>query len=167
MKYFTGIETLEELKKEYHRLAIRHHPDLGGDLETMQAINNEFDSLFQLLKNQHKDKDGKKYESDRSTKETPEEFRGIINDLFNLHMQEVVIEIIGSFMWLTGKTKPYKDDIAKLGFIYSGVKKAWYKKPDWYKRRNKKQYDLDKIRGMYGSQTVKQEEQKERLSIKA
>lgn len=43
MKYFTNCTTLEDLKKEYRRLTMLHHPDRGGDTATMQAINAEHD----------------------------------------------------------------------------------------------------------------------------
>lgn len=36
MKYFINVTTLDELKKQYRRLAMIHHPDVGGDVETMQ-----------------------------------------------------------------------------------------------------------------------------------
>ena len=41
---FKDCRTLEELKKKYHELVLKHHPDRGGDLETMKAINAEFDT---------------------------------------------------------------------------------------------------------------------------
>ena len=43
MKYFIECKTLDELKKEYRRLAMIHHPDVGGTVEAMQAINAEFE----------------------------------------------------------------------------------------------------------------------------
>ena len=46
MKYFDNCRTLDELKKEFRRLAMLHHPDHGGDVETMKAINNEYDAVF-------------------------------------------------------------------------------------------------------------------------
>lgn len=49
-KYFESCKTLDELKKEFRRLALLHHPDVGGDTATMQAINAEFDRLFPLYK---------------------------------------------------------------------------------------------------------------------
>lgn len=39
MKYFANISTLDDLKREYRRLVMIHHPDRGGDTATMQAIN--------------------------------------------------------------------------------------------------------------------------------
>ena len=50
MKYFKNIRTLDDLKKEFRRLAMLHHPDRGGDTATMQAINAEFEMLFPALK---------------------------------------------------------------------------------------------------------------------
>lgn len=53
MKYFTNCKTLNELKAEYRRLVMIHHPDRGGDEEAMKAINNEYDELFPVLKLQY------------------------------------------------------------------------------------------------------------------
>lgn len=39
MRYFTNCKNLDELKKEYRRLSMIHHPDRGGDPEIMKAIN--------------------------------------------------------------------------------------------------------------------------------
>lgn len=50
MKYFTTCTTLGELKKEFRRLAMLHHPDHGGDTETMKAINAEYDAVFPAFK---------------------------------------------------------------------------------------------------------------------
>lgn len=49
-KFFASVRTLDELKKEYRRLAMIHHPDCGGDENTMKAINNEFDAMFPALR---------------------------------------------------------------------------------------------------------------------
>lgn len=42
MKYFKNISSVNELRKEYRILAIKNHPDKGGDTEIMQNINAEF-----------------------------------------------------------------------------------------------------------------------------
>lgn len=38
------MTTIEEAKRQYHRLCLRWHPDRdGGDLEAMKAVNSEWD----------------------------------------------------------------------------------------------------------------------------
>ncbi|MDR1567652.1 MAG: molecular chaperone DnaJ [Streptococcaceae bacterium] len=152
MKYIKNVETLEELKKVYKKLALKLHPDCGGSNEAMAALNNEYDELFSRLKNVHKNKDGESYT--KETAETSEEFKDIINQLFSLKMVDVEIEIVGTFIWITGNTKLYKDCLKTLSFRYSPKKYAWYKAPADYKKRSRKNYDMDAIRGMYGSQKV-------------
>ena len=49
MKYFENVKTLDELKKQYRRLAMKYHPDMGGSTEAMQQINAEHDALFEML----------------------------------------------------------------------------------------------------------------------
>ena len=73
-KYFSDCKTIEEAKRLYHKLAVKHHPDLGGDLETMQAINAEFDIIAKQLANIH--------ESTENT-EIPSDFRDIINSIIH------------------------------------------------------------------------------------
>ena len=50
MKYFAGISNLDDLKREYKRLALANHPDRGGDTAVMQEINAEYDAAFARLK---------------------------------------------------------------------------------------------------------------------
>ncbi|WP_446788125.1 DnaJ domain-containing protein, partial [Macellibacteroides fermentans] len=38
-KYFDGCKDEQEIKARYRDLAKKYHPDLGGDLETMKAVN--------------------------------------------------------------------------------------------------------------------------------
>ena len=50
MTYFQDIRSLADLKKEYRRLAMLHHPDKGGDIAVMQQVNIEFEKLFDIWK---------------------------------------------------------------------------------------------------------------------
>lgn len=164
-KFIKNVETLEELKKVYKKLALKFHPDCGGTDEEMAQLNNEYDDLFKQLKNTHKNKDGVIYT--KETTETPNQFKEIINHLFALKMDGVEIEIVGSFIWLTGNTKAYKEQLKELSFKYSPKKQAWYKAPSDYKKRNRKNYDMNTIRGMYGSTKINQKEQEERKALHA
>ena len=149
-KYFNPTpETLEELKKQYRELAQKHHPDSGGDIEIMKVINCEYDLLFPKLKDIHQTKDGTTYTAKQSNTETANQFKDLISEL--MKMDDIIIEVIGCFVWVTGNTKPYKEKLKELKFKWHSKKFAWYSKPEDYKRRSRKDYDLDEIRSMYGT----------------
>ena len=149
MKYFKNPQTLEDLKQQYRELAFRYHPDKGGTDEAMKAINNEYDELFEVLKDVHRTQAGETFTSKNPSNETADQFKDLINEL--MRMDEITIEIIGCFAWVTGNTKPYREKLKELKFQWHSTKKAWYLKPEDYKRRSRKEYDLDEIRNMYGT----------------
>jgi len=151
MKWFTPTpRTLEELKKQYRTLAMKHHPDCGGNTADMQSINAEYDILFEQLKTVHTTATGDTYTA--NTNETPEQFKNIINRLIVL--EGISIEIIGSWVWVTGNTYQHKEVIKSLMFRWSNSKKAWYFHGDNYHKTSKKTFTLDEIRDLYGSQTI-------------
>lgn len=153
MKYIKNVSTLEELKRAYKKLALKMHPDCGGNEEEMKVLNNEYDELFKKLKDTHMNKEGQFYK--KETAETPREWREIINTLLSLKMENVLIEMIGSFLWVSGNTKPYKETLKELGMKWARKKESWYLSPKGYKRYGKKDFKMNDIRDMYGSQTVR------------
>lgn len=100
MKYFNNCGSLEELKKEFRRLAMIHHPDRGGNVEVMKAINNEYDMLFPTLKAKTAAQTtetaqstrsefytangwkGERYEAGRSLKEIAQLVRAYVKEFF-------------------------------------------------------------------------------------
>lgn len=154
MKWFNNPKTLEELKKEYKRLAMQHHPDMGGSTEEMQEINNEYEKLFDQLKNIHQNAEGEFYTSSSGTTETASEFMDIVSALIQL--DGIAIEVCGSWLWVTGDTRPHKATLKELKFRWSSNKQAWYFHHDGYRKRSKKQMSLDEIRNVYGSEKIDQ-----------
>lgn len=149
MNYFKDCTTLEELKSTYKKLVFQHHPDRGGDHETMVKINLQYEKAFEVLKNVHKKKDGTKYTKPNNN-EKPQDFINLINEL--LKMYGLHIEVIGSFVWVSGDTKPHKEALKKLGFRWHTAKKVWYKAPDDYIKRSRTKYTMNEVRNMYGVQ---------------
>lgn len=45
MTYFTDVKEKQDLKSKYRKLSFLNHPDKGGRLEKMQAINEEYNLL--------------------------------------------------------------------------------------------------------------------------
>lgn len=146
--YFTNVNTLDELKKQYRRLAMQHHPDRGGDLETMKAINAEHDALFEALKKQH----NAAADEYHQTTETAEEFREIIAELLKLEGLEV--ELCGSWLWIGGNTREHREKLKAIGCRWSNNKKLWYWRhpEDGHKWRHGNR-TMNEIRSKYGSQT--------------
>lgn len=163
MKWFNNPQTLEELKKQYKSLALKHHPDLGGNTQEMQEINSEYDKLFEVLKNTHKSATGKVYTT-KETTETPNVYKNIINKLINL--VGIDIEICGSWLWITGDTKPHKELLKTLKFKWSKSKSAWYYHTDKHRKHNNKAFTLDEIRDLYGSEKITTKPKNERMYLK-
>lgn len=112
----------------------------------MQA---EFKKAFNLLKDKHATKDGKIYE--KQTDETAKWFMDLISELNSL--KGIAVEICGSWIWVSGDTKPVKDKLKELGFHFSGKKSAWYFGSTGAKR-TRNNYSMDDIRTMWGSKNV-------------
>ena len=147
-QYFKNVNSLEELKREYRRLVMIHHPDHGGDTATMQAINAENDALFEALKAKH----NAEHDAAHQTTETPEEFREIIYAL--LRMDGVEVELCGSWLWIGGNTRAHKDELKAAGCRWSSNKKLWYWRHEedassWHRGKT---YSMGRIRMKYGSQ---------------
>lgn len=49
--FFSGVQSLDELKRLYRKLAMTFHPDHGGNLRIMQELNAEYEKLLKILSN--------------------------------------------------------------------------------------------------------------------
>ena len=148
MKYFQNCHSLDELKKEYRRLAMLNHPDMGGDAETMKAINNEYEQAQETLKSRHNAEN-----PERQTTETAAEYINIINAL--IHMHGLTIELCGSWLWIGGDTYANRDALKSAGCRWSSGKKLWYwhhSEDGSYFRRGTK--TIGEIRARYGSYVI-------------
>ena len=146
MKFFNNVETLEDLKKEYRKLIFKLHPDKGGSEEDFKAMKNEYDELFVRLQ---KGKNATHFEK----KEDINQYKDIIEKL--IHFEDITIDIVGSWIWLGGNTKPYKDDIKTLGFMWSSKHKKWFFNGDNKKRRIRNKKTYEEIKDEYGCKTYK------------
>ena len=149
MKYFTNCHTLDELKREYRRLTMLHHPDRGGDTATMQAINAEHDEVFEILKRKH----NASADEAHQTTEAPEEFRSIINALLNI--PSLTVELCGCWLWISGDTITHKEELKAAGCRWSSSKKMWYWRcAEDACRSSKGGKSMSHIRSKYGSERI-------------
>jgi curved DNA-binding protein CbpA len=159
INYFTGVTTIEELKKAYRQLAKKFHPDLNRDTDTtkqMQEINNEYEYLFKTLGTESDKKNGHNVN---------DSFRDIINELMKEKFAAVTVEIVGSWIWLSGHTYPIKDSIKELGFKFQGSSKRWYLAGSELIGKKKGSLTWDQKVEKYGKQTIKEGKQSKQSKI--
>lgn len=148
MKYFKNVNTLEELRKEYKKLLKKYHPDnAGGSEEATKEINNEYEKLFESLKNQSSQKEKEQFNA-----KMDEAFRDILNQIIDL---DVDVEIIGSWIWVGGNTYAIKETLKRLGFNWIGKRKMWAWHEEEYTKRRNSNKTLDELRSYYGSEVIK------------
>ena len=155
MKYFENVKTLEDLKKQYKDLVKKLHPDLSKKDTTKEfiAMKKEYEKLFKKVKDKFVNQQGEYYE--QKNYEAPDEYTDVIDQLIKI--SGINIEIIGTWIWVTGTTKDKKDDLAKLHFRWSHNKEAWYYHTGGYKKKSGKNYSLDEIREMWGNEKIKEQ----------
>jgi hypothetical protein len=137
MEFFKSVKNLEELKLEYKRLCKIHHPDLGGDTATMQLINAEYAKMLISI------------DLGKSTVEVESAIMDIIQA--TVVYNGLIVELCGNWVWFTGATRQWKDQLKALGCFFSSKKAAWYWRPAEYKHKGKSMQSLDQVRQKYGS----------------
>lgn len=150
-KYFTKCKTAEDVKVRFKELAKQLHPDCGGNEEDFKGMMSEYTDVFNRLKDIHTSAKGEMYESKTPSTETPESFANIINEL--IFMKGVKVELIGSWIWVSGSTKPYKEKLKDLKFRWSKAKAAWYYTTS-PKRRPRRNNTLDDLRNRWGATEI-------------
>ena len=136
MNYFKGCVKVEHLKAEYRRLAFVWHPDRGGDLRTMQEINAEYHARLASFDGAESNgADGKTHRYSYK-RDVEQGLMDKISELLALRLGPTVeINLIGTWIWILGDTKPVKDKIKSVGCKWHSKRGCWYWQNDGYKRR--------------------------------
>lgn len=158
MTYFTNCKTIEDVKETFRDLAKKLHPDCGGDAEQFKKMMQEYTIIFKRLKNVHRAGEKKTEQAEQESheyteSESPEEFADIISKV--IYMDGVEIEIVGRWIWLSGNTYAYKDDIKAAGFFWSSKHKKWYYNGGTKKSKKHSKLTFDQVKDLHGCKTVK------------
>ena len=147
------------LKSSYIRKMKEWHPDLRGEtgLEMSKLINLAYESL----KNDS-DREGlweTKGYSRTDSRENPfdEALAEAIAFALNLSAGILEVEVCGTWIWLSGDTRPFKEELKEFGFSWSKGKGKWYwrhGKHAFRKRNSNKEFTMDEIRSRHGSRHV-------------
>ncbi|MCX2479357.1 J domain-containing protein [Pedobacter sp. MC2016-15] len=149
MKWFGNCTTLDQIKGLYKSLAKQYHPDLGGDTITMQEINKEYAFATARIIDQNNLSE----EDTESEIQNSEEYRIAI--LAIVHFEDITIEVVGSWIWVTGSTYHHRADLKAAGYLFAPKKRAWYFRTGEHKVFKGGRKSLDEIREKYGSEVIK------------
>ena len=151
--YFANCITVQEAKALFRKLAQKLHPDTGGNEEAFKTMLNEF-HLFRPSE--------ERYEGESTNfQKYSGSFAEAIERLIKIKIKGIIIDVAGSWIWITGNTKEVKEEIkAAAGESYkvsfSKKKMAWYFKPadSNYRKRHSTEYSIDEIKGMWGGERI-------------
>lgn len=156
MKWFKDCSTVEEIKKVYRTLAMKFHPDRGGDTETMQQLNAAYHTA---LKNCDKQAatgaDGEQHTYYYNAKVEQE----IMDKLFELLRvkMDATIMLIGRWIWIEFDGKPaveVREAIKKIGCVWHSKRMMWYWRPA-EARTHYSNKDLGSLAAAYGYKEYK------------
>ena len=136
---FSEVTGINEAKKVYKTLAKKLHPDVGGSEGEFKILNSVYNDFIE-----HKIYFSNDFKIDLDLEK-------IISQI--LHFENITIELVGSWIWLSGDTKEIKDKLKELGFKWASKKKMWFYGE--MKGRNPQEKSIDEIKAKYGSETLK------------
>lgn len=151
--YFDHCNAKNELKAAYRKLAMKHHPDRGGDEEIMKAVNREYDEVFRRLAEESGEplhKDGVNVD------DLDDGFREVLAKI--LHIDGIEIELCGAWLWISGDTREHRAELKGAGCRWAPKKQMWYWRPEGKRSFNPTGIkDMSYIRNVYGSEKIKAE----------
>ena len=151
MGFSTGKNlTTEMVGKRFKQLIKENHPDHGGSKEMTVLIIAAREKLLEVITD---DPDWFQ-ETEATETNLPELLQEVLSKI--RHLDGLFLEMRGTWLWVSGNTKPYKDILKENGFRWSANKKEW----SWHiggfrKRKGYKPMTKEQIRTKYGSEIIK------------
>ncbi|MCM1219838.1 MAG: J domain-containing protein [Lachnospiraceae bacterium] len=168
MKWFKGTDSLNDLRKRYRKLVVKHHPDNGGSEDAIKEINAEYDILFKRMKEDYEHADTYHSATDKQKQQydwqKDAQIREVIMQLSRF--KDITVEIIGVWIWVSNCYE-YRKELKELGFRFARQKQMWYLHFDDYHKFSSRPASMNYIRAKYGSVEVKyntETEEKKKLS---
>ena len=124
MQKMSTSETLEDLKRVY----ADEYSEVRYDVDLLKDLDLAYEDSFDAVRCLHRTKGGKVYSTESAANhETVGFFPEFVESISK--MADVDYNIEGTWMWVSGNTKPHREELKKFGLRWAPKRKMWYKKP--------------------------------------
>lgn len=163
--YFTDCKTPQDIKARFRELVLKFHPDRNpGDPQANAKTAQVIDAYHAALRGAHGTTfvgtDDKvrtyTYNAKREV-----ELAEMIQAAVAIGMVGVTIEVIGSWLWVHGDTKPYKSELKAAGFRWHSKRVSWYYRPAGYSTQYNARMSLGELAYVYGSRVVASDDERQ------
>ena len=131
----------EDLKKQFRDLCKKLHPDHGGNAEDFKAMMKEYEDI-----KIHGFRVQAQAEDIILSEAVKEALRKVVT------LEDVEIELVGTWIWLSGNTYEHKDIIKEAGFKWAAKRKRWYFSEE--KAKGKFKGDFEELKQHHGFRTI-------------
>ena len=147
---FSHCKTPQDIKNLYRKMAFKYHPDHGGDNDMMKKINAAYHTALAAMHGfTAKGHDGKKHTYYYNQK-VEQAVMDKVEELLTLNLTGCTIEIIGTWIWISGGTKPHREKLRTSKCQWHDKRGRWF----WHgpQRRSKynKHINFAGLRNTYG-----------------
>lgn len=137
-----GEATPDTIKAAFRKACMTYHPDRGGSVQMMQAVN----AAYAMVKD---------FAGEVTQEGAQAGYGEALNEAINaiVTLPGLSIEICGIWVWVSGDTRTHKETLKASSYQWASKKHQWYFRPDgWTGGRGT--FSMDDIRQKYGSERV-------------
>ena len=150
MNYFLNCKTVFDVKKLFRELAMKYHPDHGGDNETMRIVLEQYhDALRSCHGQTNTGTDGKEH-TYKYNWANEVAIAQKIQDILALRLP-VDVSLVGTWIWVQGQNVlTYRKELEQAGLKFQSKRGMFYWKPYKGRSRHNSKASFNDLAAKYG-----------------